>query len=723
MWYRLSGVVDWWRSRRPDRGHRPGSGGNRAADRALDSACRRPVLTLLDLSEGPDPTVDLGWRTTIRRRVAVIFVCLGLWSIAIQARLVQLQVVRHDAYMARAENQQERVLETMATRGDIVDRHGHVLAYSVDTRAIAADPSAVDDPEGTVEALCRALADCTSGERTTFIERLSSEKRFAWIRRSLNVSPGQVQRVVEANLPGVFLIKESRRYYPNMNLAAHVLGFVGTDNVGLGGIEAKYDDEIRGSNGVLFLQRDARQRDMAPRVEREPTAGATLELTLDRNLQHIVERELQAAVRENNARGGTVIVMDPNTGEVLALANYPTFNPNAYNQSPSEDRRNRAIQEVYEPGSTFKIVTASAALEEGVIRPTDLIDTRPSYIMLGARRINDLRDHGVLPFEDVIVESSNVGAIKVGLEVGAELLGRYVRRFGFGQTLAPDLLGESVGIVRNPATLSDSDLASMSIGYAVGVTPLQMATAVSAIANGGRLMEPRFLRAIVRDGVREVIEPRELRRAVRPEVASVLTTFMEGVVERGTGTRAALDGYQVAGKTGTTARIIDGRYSKTDYNASFVGFVPSRRPVYTILIVIDTPLGDSYYGGAVAAPVFKRIAEAGLLQAGVLPTLYPTPPVVVAGPVQARVRPVRTPVVIPTLARTGGQAVMPDVRGLSARDAVRVLSDLGLTVDLLGSGIVTGQTPVAGQPVASGESSHLELLKRPLGSRQDEGGR
>ena len=410
--------------------------------------------------------------------------------------------------------------------------------------------------------------------------------------------------------------------------------------------------------------------------------------------------------------------MDPQSGQILALANWPTFNPNVFQRAARDAHRNRAVQDLYEPGSTFKIVTASAALEEGVVHPDDVIDTSPGTIRFGARQIEDTHDYGVLSFADVIVKSSNVGAIKVGLEVGAERMDRYTRRFGFGSTLSPDFKGESPGIVWNPARLNDSALASVSMGYQVGVTALQMAAAAGAVANGGDLIEPRAVRAVIRDGRRVEVPRSVVRRVIDSRTAATLTSLMEMVVERGTGTAARVPGYQVAGKTGTSQKLVDGRYSNSDYNASFVGFVPSRRPALAIVVVIDSPHGHGYYGGVVAAPVFKRVAEASLRHLGIPPTVNPMPPVLVArggsGATELVPQPVRMPAV---LSRVGGPAtargLMPDLRGLGARAALRTLAELGLAVRIHGSGVVTGQEPEAGAPLERGGSATLRLARRP----------
>ncbi len=361
--------------------------------------------------------------------------------------------------------------------------------------------------------------------------------------------------------------------------------------------------------------------------DRRP-AGASIELTIDEQLQYIAEREVRAGVQAARADAGTAVIMDPHTGEILAMASWPTFNPNDYSASPESARRNRAVQDLYEPGSTFKLVTASAAIEEGVIKPHDMIDVSAGMIRFGNRVIDDMRRNDQLTFAEVIVKSSNVGAIKVGLKLGAERMGLYVRRFGFGRPSSPDFPGESPGIVWEASKLNDSALASVSMGYQVGVTPLQMAAAASVIANGGTLYEPHVVRAVVKGASRTIVRPKAVRRAILPETAVTLTDIMEQVVLDGTAKAARLVHYDVAGKTGTADKLVNGRYSPSQQNVSFVGFVPSRNPVLTVIVMVDSPRVGGDTGGAIAAPIFKRIADASLRHLGVTPTINPAPPVI-----------------------------------------------------------------------------------------------
>ena len=647
------------------------------------------------------PAVAVDWREGMRARVVVFAAVIAVWTVGIEARLLYLQVVQQDVLQSLADRQQLRTVKISPKRGEIFDRNGRLLAYSVEADTIAVDPSDVDNPEAFVRDVCRALGTCDQAQRRDILERLRKKGQFAYIARK--VAPDIAQRVRALDLPGVAFYPESKRYYPKKELAAHVLGYVGLDNVGLGGLESTYDSRVRGTEGKVLVQADAKRRAVAMREERPATAGESLELTIDQYLQHIAERELRAGVDQSDAVAGTAIIMQPRTGEILALANYPTFNPNVFRSAPSEVRRNRAVQEVYEPGSTFKVVTASAAIEEEVIEPDDPIDCAPGFITFPGRPpIRDTHTYGVLSFTDVIVKSSNVGAIKAGLKLGPERLGRYVSRFGFGQTLAPDFRGESAGKVWSPETLDASALASVSMGYQVSVTPLQMATAVSAVANGGTLFEPRIIRAFIRDGRRDAVAPNTLRRAITPGTAATLTAIMEAVVERGTAKTAQVPGYTVAGKTGTARKIVNGRYSTSEYNASFVGFAPSRDPELVIVVVIDTPRRGGYYGGVAAAPVFQRIAEASLRHLGVPATIDASPAVLVArqsDDAEAAPLAVRANEGLAHIAMAADAGIMPDLRGLSMREAVRALAGIGLTPRLKGTGFVLEQAPEAGAPI------------------------
>jgi cell division protein FtsI (penicillin-binding protein 3) len=660
----------------------------------------------------PAKSVPVDWRVTLKRRVGVTAGLLAVWAVVIEGRLFYLQVVDRADLVKRAERQQMQTIPLAAKRGDIVDRRGRVLATSVDADTIYAVPSAIGDEASVVAKLCEALGDCSKSDRQDLTERLKRQRNFAYIRRQVN--PDEAQRVKALNLDGIASQKESRRYYPNNELAAHLLGFVGLDNKGLGGIESAYDSQIRGKEGKILVHTDARRRAFS-RFERPPTTGSTIELTVDEYLQHIAERELHVGVVENRAQSGTAIIMDPHTGEILAMANEPTFNPNEYRDFSENDRRNRAVQDLYEPGSTFKVVTASAAIEEKVLPIDTLIDTNPGSIRIGPRVVTEASHHnyGVLSFGDVIVRSSNVGAIKIGFRVGTDRLSDYVQRFGFGRQVSPDFPAENAGIVWERTKWTESALASVSMGYQVGVTPLQMAAAVSSVANGGMYVEPRVVRAAYRDNRRYEVKPKVLRRTISLDTAAALTGIMEQVVERGTAKGfAQIPGYTIAGKTGTANTLVNGHYSNSTY-ASFVGFLPSRDPKVTILVMLDSPRGSNgHFGGPVSGPIFRRIAEATLRYLGVAPTIDAAPPVLVArrdehGVVESDESAEESPIVNVLVEAPAG--TVPDVRGLSAREAMRRLAKAGLAAQMAGDGFVVAQDPAPGEPIENRRICHVTL--------------
>ncbi len=664
-------------------------------------------------------TLDRGsaghWREVLQPRVRLAACVMVLWGLAIAGRLVHLQVVDHEFYVDRAGDQQVRAIETPARRGELLDRRGRVLAHDVAADTVIAEPRRVADAAETARRLCAVMA-CAADRRQRLASVLDTDRAFAYVERQ--VSPRVAERVRELDLDGIGFLKENRRYYPNGRLAAHLLGYAGVDNQGLHGLESLYEETLAGEPGRILVQRDAQQQAFR-RAERRPTAGVSLELSIDSFIQHVAERELRAAVREHDADGGSVVVLDPRTGDILALANEPTFNPNAWGRASADARRNRATQDVYEPGSTFKIVTASAALEERVVRPDDVINVSPGVIYYGGRPIRDFRNYGALTFADVIVKSSNVGTSQIGVALGADRLNRYVRRFGFGQTSARDFPGESRGIVHDASRLREGGLARVAMGYNVSVTPLQMAVAMNAVANRGGLLAPRLVRAELRGGVREEIPVRAVRRVMGPGTAATLTRIMEDVVARGTARAARLPGYAVAGKTGTAEKILPGGgYSRTDHVASFVGFAPSTRPEITVLVVVD---GVAGFGGAVAAPVFRRVVEAVLRHLGAAPDVDAPPPL--PAPPESAPFPGARPVLVRAAAGSGpagrggaGSGVMPDLRGLGARAAVAAANDLGLSIRLTGRGVVVGQAPDAGDSIGPGRALVVTLDRRRAGA-------
>jgi cell division protein FtsI (penicillin-binding protein 3) len=678
-----------------------------------------------------EPQDPLAWRKTMAPRLGILAGLFAVCVVALVVRLVVVQIHDRPFYVKWQKDQSQSLQKVPGPRGDIVDRNGKILAMTVLEPTLKFDTSKVADPAKTAALLCQALGDCTPADRAQFVEQLSLVKKTRVLRRQLDEA--QVRRVTALGLEGVVLSQEPHRWYPKKELAANILGCVGLDENGLYsdgqyGLERRYNSILSGRPGRYFFEmmletvrkddgKKVSERKPFSRVIKPEVPGRSLQLTIDENLQFLAERELKAAVLENKARGGSVVILDPFSGEILAMASYPTANANEFGEAPQEARKNRPVESVYEPGSTFKIVTATAALDGKVWTPDELVDTGNGTIRIPGRAkpIDEAQGHryGTLSFSDVIVKSSNVGAVLIGRRIGSSLMRSYVEAFGFGTRLATDFRpAESPGIYARSAQWSESTLASRSMGYEISVTALQMAVAASVVANGGELVQPRVVRAVI-DGDRQELVPRTVvRRVMSPETAATLTTIMEGVVERGTGKSAIVKYFTVAGKTGTSNKSENGHYIE-EYNTSFVGFVPSRKPAMTIVVHIDAPRGPNKpFGGTVAAPVFGRLADAALHYLGVPPTIDPPQPVLVARRDTAPA-PVPAPVtIVPALAPIGaGQIVLPDLRGMSGREALRVLSRIGIVPHVVGDGVVVEQAPAPGTPVDFGAQCRLGLAR------------
>ncbi len=668
----------------------------------------------------------------------ILFVTLGLivWMLAVGARLVQLQVSRHDELAARARNQQLSSIDTAPTRGQVLDRQGRELARSLDTKSFYADPRDINNVNDTA----RRIAAFTGQDVADLTQRISeakdSNKKFLWLVRRVDLERANKLDAIE--LPGVYSRKEPKRFYPNDSLAAHVLGFVDPDEMGLSGVEQYYNEKIRGEGGKVYLEVD-REHHAFESYEVQPHPGQTVVLTIDQVIQYRTEQALSAAVERTHAKSGTAIVMDPRSGEILALANAPTFDPNQPGSKPAETRANGALQSVYEPGSTFKIVAYSAAIEKGLVKPDDKIDCQMGSITVAGRLIHDGHPYGVLTVADALAKSSNVGAIKLGLQVGNESMYEYMKRLGFGSRTGIDLAGESPGILRTLSHWQPSSIGSLAIGQEVSVTPLQMATAYSVLANNGSWIKPHIVRELRNpDGSLTFQAKIESRPALKPETTAALRTMMEGVTLRGTAKKAQLEGYTAAGKTGT-AQKIDPKthaYSATKFIGSFVGFAPVSNPAVVIIVVIDEPQG-AYHGGDVAAPVFREIAEQILPELNVTPDteIKSTTPVIAQSskpsPQQAKEEQMqveqreatlpkvvaarsfsgKTSEVVFTVASKRG-ALMPDLHGQSVRDVARVCGQLGLRLEARGEGLATQQNPAAGSEIDPGQMVRVDFTRR-----------
>ena len=639
----------------------------------------------------------------MKSRLILVAVGLALWAGGIAARLCQLQIVDHEIYRQRAAGQHHRRVVLQPPRGTIYDARGRELALSVEVDSVWADPSQIEDPVG----IARALAGVLDLDARKLAESLSSEREFVWIARQLDRP--QADEVRQLELKGVGFLKESKRYYPMRELAAQVLGFAGRDNKGLEGLEQFYNDAIAGEAAERQVLRDARRGTvLLPDISfGEARPGKDLHLTIDSWIQHLLERELAAAVERTRAVGASAVLLDPNTGAVLAMASLPTFDPNHFSRSSRQSWRNRAVMDAFEPGSTFKMVTAAAALDGNLVDPEDIFDCEHGSIVVQGVRIRDHKSFGRLTFREILAKSSNVGAIKTGLLVGKPDLYQQIVDFGFGRLTGVDLPGESPGILRPVDRWPKRATAYISFGQNLSVTSLQMANAFAVVANGGTLLSPYVVTGVGTDG--EVAErrpgPRRVGNPVSASTARSLERLLESVITDGTGKKAAIPGFRVAGKTGTAQKASStGGYAARKFVASFVGFAPARQPAIVGMIAIDEPepaLG--YHGGDVAAPVFSAVVGPALLYLGVAPDrqeVGPWPSERVAseqdtGALEERVEAVAMRIETDPEVRGG----VPDFSGLTARQAVVRSAGLGLRATLHGSGMVNRQYPAPGTAV------------------------
>jgi len=664
-------------------------------------------------------------------RLLVVAGVAFLWMTAVFGRLGYLQLIRHSDYLARAQRQQQRTIEITPKRGAIYDRNMHPLAMSVPVESAFAVPAEIGDNKAMA---ARLLSNVLAIPRDVLETRFQSSGSFVWISRKL--PPDKAEAVRALNLRGVYLQSENQRYYPKRELAAHVLGFVDLDEKGLGGIEYGLDSLIRGKSEKIVVMADARQR-WFDGGSAQKDFSANVILTIDEKIQYIAERELAAAIAKTHAMAGTVIVQNPSNGAILALANWPKFNPNSANEAKAEARMDRAVSAIYEPGSTFKLITLAAALDQNLTRPDEVFNCENGAVYIAGHRIRDHKPFGLLTVSDILAKSSDVGAIKIALRMGAPKFYEYIRAFGFGQQTGIDLPSESKGILRKLDNWSAISIGSVSMGQEVGVTPMQLVTAVSAIANGGTLYKPHVVAELKRGSeslpMTGVLASGEAKEVIRPETAATLRRLMEGVVlQGGTGTRARLDGWTAAGKTGSAQKIdpATGRYSPTQLIASFSGFAPINDPAVTILVSLDSPVGE-HEGGQVAAPVFKRIAEQVLPYLDVPRDVPVSPKLIQAAyqrsdredesslsdftPVDFSAQPDQTPpaesverkALNPQPAVTvaldeGGDIAVPDFRGKTMRDVTEMCLRLGLEPVLVGSGLAVDVAPELGAKVRRG---------------------
>jgi len=643
----------------------------------------------------------------MRSRTLILAAFLACAFLAPVARLVVLQVVWRDDLRRLAEKQHSRILALRPPRGSIVDRHGQPLAVSSPAESVYALPARISDPE----RLAVRLAPILNEPAAEIEKRLAVEGPFTWVRRKL--PPPVAQAVRDLGEPGLGFVKESLRLYPNRELAAHVLGFEGIDGRGLEGIERVWDDQLAGRPGLALVERDALGREVTgiPAVLKPAKPGQSVRLTLDATIQHLAEREIEAAWGRTRAKAALAVVLDPGTGDLLALAIRPSFNPNSFATATAAEWRNRAITDPFEPGSTFKVILAAAALEEGVMRPEDRVYAEQGAITVANTVIHDWKRYGWLTFSEVFQRSSNVGAIKVGFVVGKERLYRYITGFGFGSLTSLGLPGESRGQVRPPERWSGLSLASVSIGQEVSVTAIQMVTAFAVVANGGRLLRPHVVQAVLDPEGQEVqsFEPEVVRHVISPVTARTLTEILTRVVSEGTGKQAAIAGYEVAGKTGTAQKLdpLTRRYSGVSGVLSFVGFAPAEEPRFVMLVLLDEPQ-NARWGSEAAAPVFAAVGSQILSYFHVTPR--ETPPLqIVRGLSPGAVLPVSASGFGLPFADVLERARMPHVVGQRLRPALAALSAYDVKVEVHGQGVVVAQQPAAGTDLEPGTVCQLDL--------------
>ncbi len=633
----------------------------------------------------------------LRSRIAATAILFGAILLVLVVRAAELTLARGSEFRQRADLQHLLTLPLPAPRGPIVDRNGEPLVLTRESAAVYMRPRKLT---AGPEALA-ALAQLLDLEPREVAQRAAAKVPFVWLNRQVSLDRwADVERL---GLSGIGSESTRQRVYPHGALAGHVLGFTGIDGRGLEGVELMFDADLCGEVEALAVERDARGRQLLLGGGRGPLprAGARVELTIDASLQRVAETELERAVLEFEAAAGSVVVLAPKTGEVLAMANVPRFDPNLFRHASPDVWRNRAVTDSYEPGSTLKAILAAAALDSGLAEPDDRIFCENGRYQIGRRVVRDHHPHGVLSFADVIAQSSNIGAAKVAERLGRRQFAAALDRFGFGRATEINLPGEAAGLVRSEDRWGRIHLATIAFGQGIAVTPLQLTRAFAAIANGGRLMRPYAVRRIVADDgtVIDVGRQEVERQVISRETAATVTDILVRAVESGTGKLARLDGFAVAGKTGTAQKVdpTTGRYHPRHRMSSFVGYVPAEDPALVILVVVDTPRKYTY-GGVVAAPVFRRIAEYGLAQRGVFRRDLPQRVWARSG--EAPPQLVTTAPAAPSEDGGGG---VPSFLGCSVREALVRADKGGWEVKIEGAGYVVAQEPPPGTPEWSRE--------------------
>jgi len=660
-------------------------------------------------------------------RMVIIIMGIFLWSLLIFARLVQKQIVEHEDYARKAEMQQQTQGEVAAPRGVIYDNRMDVLASNTTLSTVIAEPRRIKDIPETAEKLASVLGV----DRNKLLARMERPELRSYLVVQRRIDENKEKAIAGLNLDGVYFIDESTRSYPNNDLACHVLGFVNMNGDGGAGIEQEYDKYLKGKPGRYTFARDGKMTRYQTQMDVPPVQGNSLVLSIDKSIQYITDRELAAGAEKAQARAGTAIVMESDTGRIIAMSNYPRFDSNRYNEYKTEYWYNRAVTDIFEPGSTFKVAVAAAALKEGLTRPDEMIDCQNGAITIGGHVFRDHSKYGLISFKKILAVSSNVGAAKLGLRLGQERLYEYIRAFGFGSPTGIDLPREEDGIVRHWSKWSGLSIGAVSFGHEVGVTSMQILAAVNTIANGGFRVRPSIVDRII-DSEGNLVKkntPEKVRILDEKTALEVSEALKEVVLPGGTARRAALNGYVAAGKTGTAQKIVKdpvtgkSRYSNSKYVASFIGFAPLPNPKITVLVQLDEP-GNGHYGGEVSAPIFHAIAQETLMRLKIPPDPAPAPAqpkskqqfakndAVDFMPAAASVEPVmelaenRTmkedqPGVITVLIESES-VVVPDFRGMSKRRVLDICLDLDVRLKSDGSGVAVSQNPPPGARIVPG---------------------
>ena len=650
----------------------------------------------------------------IRLRIHVISVFFLLGFSAIFARAYQLQVIEKDYLRGTAENGIISTTQLPPDRGIIYDREGNELAISVQVGSVFAHPKQIKNKIRTAKQLARILDE----RQNRILALLRLDRSFVWIKR--RIPPEQTRKAKDLKLDGVGVTADVRRYYPGRETAAHLIGFAGADNQGLEGLEKKFDTLLKGRPHRLVWMRDALGRPFA--IDEPVGSGRGMHhliLTIDKDIQYKAQETLKAAVTKSRAKGGHCIVLDPKTGEILAMAVVPEFNPNLFNKHRPSQWRNRVVTDCFEPGSTIKAFLLSASLEEGVISPLSEFHCEEGSYRVGGRVVHDTHKYGKMTASDIVVHSSNIGAIKIGQKLGYATYCNYLKKFGFSKKTGVELMGEREGFIRAPDDARTIDQATAFFGQGLTVTSLQLTMAMAAIANGGKLMRPFVVKKIVDESgrVEEETRPQVVRRVISIQTARKVTTILEGVTgSEGTAEKAAIKGFSVAGKTGTSQKVDPRtkRYSRSKYVASFVGFVPSDRPRLLISVLIDEPRG-MVYGGLVAGPVFREVGSWALNHMRV----NPTPELLKIAEAGDETASTDAPEEksgkpqlpeVKEIANRLKEGLLPDFKGMGMREVLKQGRDLGVKISLEGSGLAVAQLPGAGTPLETVQKVTVRFL-------------